>query len=80
MGLTGVILEVTFSLIPISSSYIAVDTRRFCDIDELMGEMIESDKKYRYSVAWVDSLHKKFRGVLTCGDHLDMDKLQKEFS
>ena len=68
MGLTGIILEATFSVIPISSSYLNVDTKRFIDIDSLMSEMIEADKKYRYSVAWVDSLSKKFRGVLTCGD------------
>ena len=79
MGLTGIILEATFSLIPISSSYIEVDTKRFSNIDELMGEMIECDKKFRYSVAWVDSLHKEFRGVLTCGDHLDVKKLKDDF-
>ena len=44
-----------------------------------MSEMIEADKKYRYSVAWVDSLHKNFRGVLTCGDHLNYQKLKKDF-
>jgi len=79
MGLTGIILEATFSLIPISSSYIEVDTKRFSNIDELMAEMIECDKKFRYSVAWVDSLHKEFRGVLTCGDHLDAKKLKDDF-
>ncbi len=75
MGLTGIILEATFSVIPISSSYINVDTRRFIDIDSLMCEMIEADKKYTYSVAWVDSLNKKFRGVLTCGEHLEKSEL-----
>ncbi len=79
MGLTGVIIEATFTLIPISSSYIKVDTKRFNNLDQLMIEMTESDKKYRYSVAWVDSLHEKFRGVLTCGDHLNSDKLKKNF-
>ena len=76
MGLTGIILEATFSVIPISSSYIKVDTKRFIDIESLMDEMIEADKKYRYSVAWVDSLSKKFRGVLTCGEHLDKSELR----
>ena len=75
MGLTGIILEATFSLIPISSSYIKVDTKRFLDIDSLMCEMIETDKKYRYSVAWIDSLSKNFRGVLSCGDHLKNSEL-----
>ena len=79
MGLTGVIIEATFKLIPITSSYINVDTKRFKDLDHLMQEMIKADKKYRYSVAWVDSLHKNFRGVLTCGDHLSIQNLKGDF-
>lgn len=78
MGLTGVILEVTFSLIPISTSFISVDTSRHKNLDELMDKMIESDKNHRYSVAWVDSLDKNFRGVLTSGNHSSKDNLPSE--
>ena len=59
--MTGVILEVTFSLIPITSSLIKVDTQCFIDINDLMEKMKISDEKYRYSVAWIDSMHKSFR-------------------
>jgi decaprenylphospho-beta-D-ribofuranose 2-oxidase len=69
MGLTGVIVEATFSLIPITSSLISVDTARYRDLESLMAAMVAADAKYRYSVAWVDSLDPKGRGVLTCGDH-----------
>ena len=69
MGMTGVILEATFNLIPISSSFISVDTSRHKNLDDLMGKMIESDKSHRYSVAWIDCLDKNFRGVLTSGNH-----------
>ena len=69
MGMTGIILEATFSLIPITSSFISVDTSRHENLDELMEKMIESDEINRYSVAWVDSLNKNFRGVLTTGNH-----------
>jgi len=69
MGLTGVIVEATFSLIPITSSLISVDTTRYRDLESLMAAMVAADAKYRYSVAWVDSLDPKGRGVLTCGDH-----------
>jgi decaprenylphospho-beta-D-ribofuranose 2-oxidase len=69
MGLTGVIVEATFSLIPITSSLISVDTMRFQDLEVLMAAMVEADSHYRYSVAWVDSLDPRGRGVLTCGDH-----------
>ena len=77
MGLTGVILEATFSLIPITSSLISVDTTRYGDLDALMAAMVEADAKYRYSVAWVDSLDPKGRGVLTCGDHAPIEALAK---
>jgi decaprenylphospho-beta-D-ribofuranose 2-oxidase len=75
MGLTGVIIEATFSLIPISTSLISVDTIRYRDLESLMAAMVEADAKYRYSVAWVDSLDPKGRGVLTCGDHAQLEQL-----
>jgi decaprenylphospho-beta-D-ribofuranose 2-oxidase len=75
MGLTGVIVEATFSLIPITSSLIRVDTSRFRDLEALMAAMVEADSRYRYSVAWVDSLDPRGRGVLTCGDHAPAEAL-----
>jgi decaprenylphospho-beta-D-ribofuranose 2-oxidase len=75
MGLTGVIVEATFSLIPITSSLISVDTTRYRDLESLMAAMVEADSRYRYSVAWVDSLDPKGRGVLTCGDHAPAEAL-----
>ena len=75
MGLTGVIAEATFSLIPITTSLISVDTTRYRDLESLMAAMVEADAKYRYSVAWVDSLDPKGRGVLTCGDHARLVQL-----
>jgi decaprenylphospho-beta-D-ribofuranose 2-oxidase len=75
MGLTGVIVEATFSLIPITSSLISVDTTRYRDLESLMAAMVEADAKYRYSVAWVDSLDPNGRGVLTCGDHAPAEAL-----
>ncbi len=69
MGLTGVIIEATFELIPIETSLINLFTRNFENIDLLLEAMIEADKEYRYSVAWIDSLHPNLRGILSCGDH-----------
>lgn len=62
MGLTGVMTEATFKMIPISSSLISVDTERCPDLDKVMAQMIESDSQYRYSVAWIDSLSASGRG------------------
>ena len=69
MGLTGVIIEATFKLIPIKTSKIVSHVFKYDDLDNLMSAMVEADKKYQYSVSWVDSLHKNNRGILTCGDH-----------
>ena len=78
MGLTGIIIEATFDLIKISSSLITVDTFRYQNLKSLMDAMIKADDKYRYSVAWVDSLDKKGRGVLTCGNHASVEDLPRD--
>ena len=75
MGLTGIIYEVTFRLIPIETSLMSVDTKRCKNLDELMDEMFLNDSKYKYSVAWVDSLNSSGRGVITAGDHAKINDL-----
>jgi len=62
MGLTGVVTQATFDLIPITSSRISVDTERTSDLDDVMA-------------AWVDSVHPSGRGVLTRGDHAPREQL-----
>ena len=75
MGLTGVVTQATFDLIPITSSRISVDTERTSDLDDVMARMVDGDDAYRYSVAWVDSVHPSGRGVLTRGDHAPREQL-----
>lgn len=78
MGLTGVILEATFRLIPIDTSLMAVETRRVENLDEIMTRMSERDADFRYSVAWIDLLatgRHLGRGVLTNADHARLDEL-----
>lgn len=78
MGLTGMIVDATFRLIPIETSRIAVQTRRLGHLDEVMALMAESDRDFRYSVAWLDLLARGRhlgRGVLTNGEHARRDEL-----
>jgi len=75
MGLTGIILEVTISLLKIETSLMKVESYVCEDLENLMNLMKSKDNDYSYSVAWIDSLHKKKRGVLTCGEHAKMEDL-----
>lgn len=79
MGLTGLILDATFTLLPIETSRCLVDTQRTADLDELLALMEEGDHRYRYSVAWLDLLatgRNLGRAVLTRGDHAPVDALR----
>ena len=77
MGLTGIILEATISLIKIETSLMKVDTFICDNLEKLMDLMRSKDQDYTYSVSWIDSLHKKNRGVLTCGDHAKIQEIDK---
>jgi decaprenylphospho-beta-D-ribofuranose 2-oxidase len=78
MGLTGVIVEATFRLIPIETSRMAVETRRVDHLDEIMARMAATDADVRYSVAWIDLLatgRHLGRGVLTNAEHATRSQL-----
>lgn len=78
MGLVGIILEATFKLIPIKTSLMKVNTEKFEDIDSLMNRMIEADSKFKYSVAWVDSLNKRGKSILSTGEHALLKDIQEK--
>ena len=78
MGLTGVVLDADFDLIPITSSRCVVDTERARDLDDILARMAQGDHRYRYSVAWIDLLARGRnlgRSVLTRGEHAQADDL-----
>lgn len=80
MGLTGVILDATFDLVPVETGYVRVDEERCRDLDQMMARMSESDDRYRYSVAWIDCLARGAslgRGVLGRGDHARFDEIPR---
>ncbi|HET6793998.1 MAG TPA: FAD-binding oxidoreductase [Acidimicrobiales bacterium] len=72
MGLTGVILDATFDLIPVETSRVVVDTDRTADLEATLALMSGSDHLYRYTVAWIDCItsgRSLGRSILTRGDH-----------
>jgi decaprenylphospho-beta-D-ribofuranose 2-oxidase len=80
MGLTGVILDATFELVPVETRFIRVDEKRCENLDALMASMEESDADYHYSVAWIDCSARGRhlgRGILGQGDHARLDELPR---
>ena len=80
MGLTGVILDATFRLLPDRDQPMLGRHRpRIDDLDALLALMDEGDADYRYSVAWIDLLAKRPRtsaaACSTRGDHARLDEL-----
>jgi decaprenylphospho-beta-D-ribofuranose 2-oxidase len=77
MGLTGVILDVEFHLIAVSSAYISQTTIKTANLKEAM-EAFESVKETTYSVAWIDCLAKGDslgRSLVMAGEHAAIDDL-----
>ncbi len=72
MGLTGIITEVAFRLLPIATAYLVVDHRRAVDLDDLLTMLEDQRLDDHYSVAWIDCLARGRslgRGVLMRGHH-----------
>ena len=77
MGLTGIIMEVTFDLKRIETSYIKQKQVKAANLEEVIS-LFEKYKDYTYSVAWIDCLKggKGFgRSILILGEHAALDDL-----
>ncbi len=85
MGLTGVILSATISMLKIETSRVQVETVRLENFDAVCAAMGSDgvDDDFRYSVCWIDLLatgSAMGRGVLTRGDHAPASAVAKEDS
>lgn len=83
MGLTGIILRATISMLRIESSKVRVETERLPNFEAVCDAMSSdgADDNYRYSVCWVDLLatgSSLGRGVLTRGDHAAASEVQSD--
>ncbi len=58
MGLTGIILWAEFLLKKIANPYIDKESIKLTDLKEFFEVAADSDKKFEYTVAWIDCLAK----------------------
>lgn len=78
MGLTGIIIDATFQLMSIDSSYISQTTYRSRSIDDAM-DVMESHGDSTYSVAWLDCMvsgSSLGRALVMTGEHTSVGKLK----
>ena len=80
MGLTGIIINIAFSLKPIESAWIKQKTLIANNIKEVI-EIFEKNLDWTYAAAWVDCSGKGMnlgRSVLMLGDHAKIYELNKK--
>jgi len=73
LGLTGLILLVTFKVKPVQNNCIAVKSVKTHDINQMLDLFDETDDEYEYTVAWLDMYSKPQKGIFSCGNHAEGD-------
>ncbi|MCZ6831092.1 MAG: FAD-binding oxidoreductase [Gammaproteobacteria bacterium] len=71
LGLTGVILQAELQLKPVAGAWLQCDTVRFRELAEFFALSEESDQNYEYTVAWIDCLHARSRGIFSRAWHIE---------
>lgn len=72
LGLTGLITWAEIQLIPIKSPLIDQEVIPFTNLNEFFAINDDSDQKFAYTVAWLDTTSKRFptgRGIFFRGNH-----------
>jgi decaprenylphospho-beta-D-ribofuranose 2-oxidase len=76
VGLTGIILQVCFRLLPAPSSCVVVQERRMPDLDAFIDGLEQARATAAYSVGWIDGLARGAalgRGILEIADPAHCD-------
>ncbi len=73
--LTGLMTWAEIQLKRISSIKIVVENRRFSGLDEFFAINDQAEAQHEYTVAWIDCLASRPRGVFMAGDHAPDDGL-----
>jgi FAD/FMN-containing dehydrogenase len=74
LGLTGLITWVEFKLKPCPSAFFAMESEKFYNLNEFFDINGESEKKFDYTVSWVDCTATDGslgRGIYNRGNHAD---------
>lgn len=82
MGLTGIIGEVKFKLVPIANSQMIVRHHAAKNLEQLFHHLQDAAMDDRYTVAWIDSLatgKNLGRGIAMCGHHARAEELPVNF-
>lgn len=69
LGLTGLITEATIKLKKIESKTIVANHTPFESLEEFFQINSEKEKSHEYTVAWLDTLNPKGRGIYMAGNH-----------
>jgi len=75
LGLTGLMTWAEIQLKRISSIRIVVENRRFSGLDDFFAINDQAEAQHEYTVAWIDCLASRPRGVFMAGDHAPDDGL-----
>lgn len=69
LGLTGIILHAEIQLIQIKSTWIDQEMIKFHSLDEFWKIDEESKEEFKYTVAWLDCMSERGRGIYIRGNH-----------
>ena len=73
LGLTGLITWAEIRLRPIASAAIAVVNSRCDGLDEFFAQNAAAEAAHDYTVAWIDCLAARPRGIFMAGNHAPVD-------